>query len=410
MTRRTEPDLSTRAGGHPTRGAWRAWLLIGLLVAGCAAPPPPPPPPPPLPPPPAPTVDDTLEGAINGVMLDIARQLGPDALAEGSAVIDPLLDGRSGQQTKATERTMQVLTVAVPKVLTRVRLLPFDEAGAKESRWLFNGTLTAQDGAPGTYKLTVALSDRGSGVVVARGVAPLKDGQLDLAPTRFYAESPSLVRDRAVQGYIETTERPVGQKADGLYLEQIPTAALLAEALEAYNNERWDDALKLMAAAATRDDGQQLRTFNGLYMANMKLGRTADAEAAFGRIAALGLSTSNLAVKILFRPASTDFMGEAPVYAMWLRQIAKAAQSSQLCLNVVGHTSKTGTEAGNRSLSLRRAQTMRDRLVRDAPALARGQRVRTEGKGWDETIVGTGTDDLRDALDRRVEFKVVGCT
>jgi outer membrane protein OmpA-like peptidoglycan-associated protein len=195
-----------------------------------------------------------------------------------------------------------------------------------------------------------------------------------------------------------------------LYLEQIPTAALLAEAQDAYNAERWDDALKLMATAATRDDGQQLRTFNGLYMANMKLGRTAEAEAAFGKIAALGLATSNLAVKILFRPATTDFMGEAPTYGMWLRQIAKAAQASELCLNVVGHTSKTGTEAGNRTLSLRRAQAMRDRLLREAPALARGQRVRTEGKGWDETLVGTGTDDLRDALDRRVEFKVVNCT
>jgi outer membrane protein OmpA-like peptidoglycan-associated protein len=144
-------------------------------------------------------------------------------------------------------------------------------------------------------------------------------------------------------------------------------------------------------------------------MANMKLGRTAEAEEAFGKIAALGLATSNLAVKILFRPATTEFMGDAPVYAMWLRQIARAAQASDLCLNVIGHTSKTGTEQGNRVLSLRRAQAMRERLVREAPALGRGQRVRTEGKGWDETIVGTGTDDLRDALDRRVEFKVVGC-
>ncbi len=375
--------------------------LMALALAGCKAPPPPPPPPPP--------VDETLEGAINGVLLDMARQLGPLAGAERSAVIDPLLDGRSGQQTKATERVAQALVAGVPRVLPKIRLLPFDETGTKESRWLFNGTLTAQDGAPGSYRLTVALSDRSSGVVIARGVAPLKDSQLDLSPTRFYSESPSLVRDRAVQGYLATTERSVGQPADSLYLEQIPTAALLAEAQEAYNLEKWDRALELMSTAATRDDGQQLRTFNGLYMANMKLGRTADAEAAFGKIAALGLATSNLAVKILFRPGTTEFMSDAPVYTMWLRQIARAAQGSELCLTVVGHTSKTGSEAVNKALSLRRAQAMRERLVRDAPTLGRGQRVRTEGRGWDETIVGTGTDDLRDALDRRVEFKVDNC-
>lgn len=355
-------------------------------------------------------MNETLEGAINGVLLDIARQLGAQATAERTAVIDPLLDGRSGQQTKATERSLQVLTAAVATVLPKVRLLPFDEAGAKESRWLFNGTLVAQPQAPGTYRLTVALSDRATGIVIARGVAPIHDSQLDLAPTRFFAESPSLVSDRAVRGYLETTEKPVGQPADGLYLDQIPTAALLAEAQEAYNNEKWDRALELMSTAASRDDGQQLRTFNGLYMANVKLGRMAEAEAAFGKIAALGLATSNLAVKILFRPSSTEFMGEPATYTMWVRQIAKAAQASDLCLNVIGHTSKTGTEAANKALSLRRAQSMRDRLVREAPALARGQRLRTEGKGWDETLVGSGTDDLRDALDRRVEFKVSNCS
>ncbi len=80
-----------------------------------------------------------------------------------------------------------------------------------------------------------------------------------------------------------------------------------------------------------------------------------------------------------------------------------------MCLTVVGHTSRTGGEQLNRALSLRRAQAVRERLVREAPTLARGQRVRTEGRGWDENIVGTGSDDMRDALDRRVEFKVASC-
>lgn len=400
------PSPSSDPSRPSRRALWR-WLVpialvpIALALGGCKAPPPPPPPP----------VDETLEGAINGVLVDMARQLGPQVQqAERSAVIDPLIDGRSGQQTRATERAMQALIAAVPTVMPKVRLLPFNEAGAKDARWVINGTLAVQDGAAGQYKLTVALSDRASGVVIARGVAPIKDSQLDLSPTRFYTESPALVRDRAVQGYIDTTERPVGQKADSLYLEQIPTSALLAEAQEAYNTERWDRALELTQVAAQRDDGQQLRTFNGLYMANLKLGRLAEAETAFGKIASLGLATSNLAVKILFRPGGTEFLSDAATYAMWLRQIARAAQGSDLCLNVVGHTSKTGTEALNKSLSLRRAQAIRERLVREAPPLARGLRVRTEGKGWDETIVGTGTDDLRDALDRRVEFKVVGCS
>jgi hypothetical protein len=29
--------------------------------------------------------------------------------------------------------------------------------------------------------------------------------------------------------------------------------------------------------------------------------------------------------------------------------------------------------------------------------------------GFRENLIGTGTDDARDALDRRVEFKITGC-
>lgn len=381
-----------------------AFVTAALLIGGCKSPPPPPPPPPVV------TVDETLSGAINAVLLDMARQLGPLVETERSVVIDPLLDGRSGQQTRATELAVQLLNKALPSVLRRARLLPFDEKGANDSRWLINGTLTRRD-EPGAFRISLALSDRSSGLVVARAVAPFTDAQLDVAPTRVYSESPSLVRDRTVDGYLITAETPAGKPADALYLEQIPTAALLAEAAAAYNNERWDDSLRLYTSAVQRPDGQQLRTFNGLYLANTQLGRTAAAEDAFGKIAALGLATNNLAVKLLFRPGSVDFVPErnlSGAYPMWLRQIARAAQGADLCLNVVGHTSKTGSEPLNERLSLARARAVVERMDKDAPGIAR--KSRTNGVGSRENLVGIGTDDLRDAPDRRVEFKVIACT
>ena len=83
----------------------------------------------------------------------------------------------------------------------------------------------------------------------------------------------------------------------------------------------------------------------------------------FGKIAALGLATNNLAVKLLFKPNSaTDFWpGKdlSGVYPMWLRQIAKAVQSTGSCLKVTGHTSRSGTEQLNDRLSLARAETAR---------------------------------------------------
>jgi outer membrane protein OmpA-like peptidoglycan-associated protein len=290
------------------------------------------------------------------------------------------------------------------------KLMAFDSEGAAKSRLLISGTLTALPEA-GRYRMTIALTDRQTGIVVAQAAAPFLDASLDTSPTRFYRESPSLVRDRSVEGYLRTTETAKGNPADALYIEQVPTSALLASALDAYNAERWEDALARYNEAVARPDGQQLRTFNGIYLSNVQLGRHEAAAEAFGKIAALGLATNNLAVKLLFRPGQTEFWPDpqiSGVYPMWLHQIARAAQTSDNCLNVVGHTSRSGTEAQNDALSKSRAIAIRDWLTREAPGL--GQKLSVSGVGWRENIVGTGADDATDAIDRRVEFKVVVCT
>jgi hypothetical protein len=35
--------------------------------------------------------------------------------------------------------------------------------------------------------------------------------------------------------------------------------------------------------------------------------------------------------------------------------------------------------------------------------------MKSQGKGFRENMTGSGTDDVRDALDRRVEFKIEAC-
>jgi len=58
-------------------------------------------------------------------------------------------------------------------------------------------------------------------------------------------------------------------------------------------------------------------------------------------------------------------------------------------------------------LSRQRAEAVRQMLERDNRALA--TRLTSTGVGSREALVGLGTDDSRDALDRRVEFRVVDC-
>ena len=350
-----------------------------------------------------------LSAAVKRVANDLAQQLGPAAESR-TLVIDPLLDHATGQQTNVSARVEEEIRPALAAGLKGVTIVPFNGEGAAKSRLVVTGTI-ATTGTPDQLSMSVALTDRQTGLVVAQSAARFRAVGFDGAPTPFYNDSPSLVRDRSVDGYLRTSETPAGKPADALYVAQVPTAAVLADALAAYNAGRWDQALAGYNAAASRPDGQQLRTFNGLYLSNMRLGRTDAAEDAFGKIAALGLATNNLSVKLLFRPGSIEFWPDPAVsgaYPMWLRQIARAVRASSTCLNVVGHTSRTGSEAVNDRLSLARATAVRDRLDKEVPGLARQSRV--SGVGFRENLIGSGADDASDALDRRVEFKVVACS
>ena len=83
------------------------------------------------------------------------------------------------------------------------------------------------------------------------------------------------------------------------------------------------------------------------------------------------------------------------------------ADTSTVYMDLVSHTSLTGSAAFNDKLSQQRAGVIKERLESGTPSL-RG-RLAAHGKGSAEPLVGTGTDDVRDALDRRVEFRIVDC-
>jgi len=219
-----------------------------------------------------------------------------------------------------------------------------------------------------------------------------------------------MVKDQVVDGYIRTAQAAPGQPADAYYLDRMQAAVLINDGTTAYNANQYQDALGLYRNALSTSAGEQLRALNGVYLASWKLGRTADAEQAFGRVVAFGLQQRNLGVKFLFNPGSTDFWSDPKVsgpYGLWLRQIARQANTAKVCMNVVGHTSRTGSEQTNDRLSQARASVIKQKLDAEAGDLA--TRTKASGMGWRENIIGTGTDDVTDALDRRVEFKIVNC-
>lgn len=334
-------------------------------------------------------------------------------ITKKSVVVDPMIDATSGQQTQTT----QLLETRIGERLAKRKegsfdLLPFKPENLSRVQYLLTGTLTRILGVPGrkSLQINLALVEIKTGQVVAQASALARDDGLNHTPLAIYQDSPVLVKDKVIDSYISTALTAPGHTANGLYMERVAVASVINEAGTLYNAERYPESLAKYQEARSQAGGEQLRTLNGIYLNNVRLGRMAEAEAAFGQIVAYGLRSHKLDVKFLFNPGSTEFWSDAKVsgpYPMWLRQIAKESAGARVCMVIVGHTSHTGTEQANDALSLQRATLMQQRLAAESPTLA--QRIKPAGMGWRENLVGSGSDNAVDALDRRVEFRVEPC-
>jgi outer membrane protein OmpA-like peptidoglycan-associated protein len=327
-------------------------------------------------------------------------------------VIDNTVDSASGQQTVATRALDDRLLALLGTRLDKHEVAAIKPDSLKTANYLVTGTLVqaVQGDARSGFKINVAMTDLRSGFVVAQAAARVRPTGVDATPTKFFRDSPAISKDRALEGKVKTAQSEAGVEADSLYLSRLPVGAQIAEADQQYDAGRYDEALKMYAAVASRPEGQQLHVLNGVYLCEIQLGHPEAAEAAFGRIVSLGLAINNLSVKLLFRPGSTELINDPKIsasYAMWLRQIARETVAAKLCLNIVGHTSKTGSEQVNDRLSLQRGAAIQRSLEASTAGIA--GRLQPVGMGFRENIVGTGSDDMRDALDRRVEFKVRPC-
>ena len=410
--------------------------LAALLLAACAAPPPPPAPPAPAvsvaapaaapvapavpaPPPPPPPVLPFDEAVLSAATNLLGKAQLADPAARYPVVIDPLIDGLTGMQSKATQDMGRRLAGLIrERYDQRYDVQPFNPGTVARSPLVLIGTFTGvnaerkTEGPREAFRICFALADLRTGKLVSKGLAFAKAEGVDITPTTAFRDAPAWAEDPATLGYIRTCQGTrAGDPIHPLYVDRILVASMLAEAMDAYDAGRYKDALSLYDAVQRTPVGQQLRTFTGLYLTNLKLGRRADAQRAFGQIVDQGLEARRLGVKFLFRPGSTAFntdarAGAAP-YPMWLGEIASRAGERKACLEVVGHTSASGPEPVNERLSLLRAEYVKGQIERSSPTLA--GRMIANGKGSRETMVGNGRDDASDALDRRVEFKVVGC-
>jgi len=332
-------------------------------------------------------------------------------------VIDPLIDAASGSQSTATRSMQQTLIEIVRKSYPRFTVQSFDSASLARKPVVLVGTFTAvnnsgaTDGARDAYRICLTLADLKSNSVVSKGVARAQIEGVDVTPTSYYRDSPLWAKDQATDVYIKTCQgTKLGETIDPAYVERLTANALVNDGILAYEAQRFREALAYYRAARTLPGGEQHRVRIGTYLAASKLARRDDMVDAFGDLIDYGLGANQLMVKLLFKPGTTQFIDDPRItepYPMWLSQIATRARQKGACLEVVGHTSRTGPPQVNERLSALRAQFVMDLLLTGMPE-DRARMIAT-GRGFKENLIGTGKDDGSDALDRRVEFKVIGC-
>jgi outer membrane protein OmpA-like peptidoglycan-associated protein len=379
----------------PSRHLVRFAFLALLALAGCSTPPPP-----------TLTAELPLAQAVGMATDEAVRRMedgrGLVRLLNRSVplYVAPVLDATSRQQTATTVRVRELIAVHLKSQHRGLELVPFTAAAAALSEVRLDTTLTAAllpDGRRATDRLQldlrfVSLKD---GRTLARSAAAVADAGLDATPVAFYRESPFTMLPQA-------TDAATAAGSAGSVPLSVPIARL-DEAGLAYSAGRYERALTLYRSAETLPGADAMQALVGTYLASVRSGREEDAREAFARIVTLGLKSRAMGVKLLFAPGKTEYIADVAIskpYPDWVREIARQAAEVPSCLQVVGHSSRTGAQDYNLALSAQRAGAVRDQLEAANPALAR--RIETAGVGWRENLVGIGSDDLKDAVDRRV--------
>ena len=354
---------------------------------------------------------------LNAATALFSKALLPPGDDKIELVIDPLIDGVSGAQSAASHLMEKRLTELAQKSYPRFKVQPFNSATLERAPVVLVGTFTAinnageANGARDAYRICLALADLRTKTIISKGFAKALPDGVDATPTPSFADNPVWAEDAATIAYIKTCQgTKAGDPLNPLYAERIGTASLISDGISEYDNKRYREALAFYRTAMRMPGGDQLRVHNGIYLANWKLTRRDDAAQSFGELVSFGLKSNKLAVRLLFQPGSTQFLGDQQLtapYPMWIQQIASRVAQSNTCLEIVGHTSTTGPVQLNERLSVLRAQTIKSTLEQSDQRLV-GKLI-ANGMGPREALIGTGKDDASDALDRRVEFKVLKC-
>lgn len=358
------------------------------------------------------TAYQTPRLASRGVASELSAELRKEiaiAATQTPILVGPAITSASGEITKSG-RDLQTFLLLDLKALMPDRT--FERLGGDipiESAGVISAFIAYQRPDPKTpddawFRVDLVLNDK-DGKKHASAAFRINARQFDPTPSRFFLQSPIFYATPVNNG----SENAANTGATIHLAQRRAYEARSDRGVVAYEAGQYADSKKIFQEVLSKD-ADNLLALSGVYQNAIALGQKKESELALDRLIDAGIKQGNLSFKFLFRVRSAAFRDDfeiAEYYPQWISRVAVRLSQTKLCLRIEGHASRSGSAEVNQALSKKRAQRVAQLLTQQAPQL--NSRIQSTGFGFAKNIVGSGTDDATDAIDRRVEFVLHPC-
>jgi outer membrane protein OmpA-like peptidoglycan-associated protein len=324
-------------------------------------------------------------------------------------VIDPFFDTVSGYPVKINPRINAIFSEAIAKRFAVVGTMA--PKNLEVSEFVLTGMVTlgeAEKGRGRDYKVYAAVFEKASGVVHAASEVHI--AQFDLTPMDIYRDSPVYLKGKNHDAHVSSVKKKRKETVNKGYRDKLSSRSLTVQGDELYQEKDYSQSFTFYDRAAGTPAGQDLEILNGLFTNLVRQGRLEEAGPVYGNLLRVSIDEAGaVASKITFGPDSTaPLAAKAGIYHIYMKQIAQLVGSVPGCrVKIIGHSSRSGSEAYNDKLSLQRALSIQTQMAAYSRQLI--ERSEASGRGIRDNIVGSGADDISDEIDRRVEFQFSAC-
>jgi hypothetical protein len=377
----------------------------------------------PPPPPPIGSIDEplplreSLDGILHALLSDALALRETDAPAR-TVGFEPFYEAGSGSQNRATLQADRLAPALLRERFARLPVAAAEPAALARAPWIVSGgfrlAAPAFDSAGKlrAVEMCTVLIDRASGHAIARRSGWVDTNNLDLVPTAFYLDLPFTWPRPMPLAASELCAGGASAQAqvDPGYLLQLESMGAIAAAIGLYNRGAYAQAATLFSAQADVGGPAALLPLAGLHLSLARQQQAEPAQRALRQwielalpIGPLGLNFPLAAAAPLGTPESDATRRRRET----LRLYARIVGPLRACLTLTAHMGGSSTDPPVREAALKRVDTVRRLLTEEG--ILRPSQVAVEGVDAGRPLIGLGTDDPRDAWDRRVEMQLRAC-